>query len=202
MSAAPDEAGGTRRVALTLASAVLLAVALLGGVRSLTAERAAEARAALLAERLGAVLHGVTFERVMPAVRVPSREGAPLLVHRVRQGGRTVAAVLNVVAPDGYSGAIELLVGVRANGRLSGVRVLSHRETPGLGDRIERRRSDWITGFDGRSLERGEWRLTRSGGEGTFDALSGATITSRAVVEAVRHALVRFAAHRETVLAP
>ena len=214
MSASTDDParGDERRVALTLAIAVLAAVALLAAVRSLTAERAAIAAEAMHVESLEAVLEGVAFDLVTSVALLtpdgsPMDAHGPLRVHRVRRDGRTVAAVLGVVTPDGYSGAIELLVGVLADGSISGVRVLSHRETPGLGDRIERRRSDWITRFEGRSLEpesandapRHEWRVTRSGEGGTFDALSGATITSRAVVDAVHRALVGLEAREAEV---
>jgi len=102
-----------------------------------------------------------------------------------------VAAVLESVAPDGYSGSIRLLVGVTPDGRLLGVRVLQHQETPGLGDAIEERRSDWIRSFDGRSLGRppmARWKVRKDGGD--FDQLTGATVTPRAVVAAVRNTLL------------
>jgi electron transport complex protein RnfG len=117
----------------------------------------------------------------------------PLTVYRARKNNVPVAAILTVVAPDGYNGAIRLLVAVTSNGTISGVRVISHRETPGLGDAIEIRRSDWILGFDGHSLdtpgERG-WAVKRDGGD--FDQLTGATISPRAVVGAVYKSLKYF----------
>ena len=76
----------------------------------------------------------------------------PLPVYRARQAGQPVAAILTVVAPDGYAGSIRLLVGIDADGHLLGVRVVAHRETPGLGDAIDERKSTWIDGFKGRSL--------------------------------------------------
>ena len=102
-----------------------------------------------------------------------------------------------MVAPDGYSGDIHLLLGVDPDGRVLGLRVIRHRETPGLGDYIERRRSDWILGFDGRRLgepEAARWAVRQDGGD--FDARSGATVTPRAVVKAVRRALAGLDAHR------
>jgi electron transport complex protein RnfG len=126
----------------------------------------------------------------------------PLLAHRVRRGGDTVALLLNVVAPDGYGGPIRLLLAVDAQGRVLGVRVLAHRETPGLGDPVEERRSDWIHGFDGRSLgdpPAGRWQVRRDGGD--FDQFTGATITPRAVVHAVRDALDYVARHRGELFA-
>jgi electron transport complex protein RnfG len=117
----------------------------------------------------------------------------PSLVYRARRGGEPVAAIFNSIAPDGYSGRIHLLVGVYVDGRIAGVRVVKHAETPGLGDAVEIRKSDWITGFDGKSLSDPEadgWRVRRDGGE--FDQLTGATITPRAVVAAVHRTLLYY----------
>jgi electron transport complex protein RnfG len=114
----------------------------------------------------------------------------PLPVFRARKDGRPVAVLLTAVAPDGYSGRIKLLVGVRYDGTVAGVRVLSHQETPGLGDAIDERRSDWIFNFKGHSLQNPpekDWKVQRD--RGKFDQITGATITSRAVVKAVRKAL-------------
>ena len=159
MNAAPDEAEreGEWRSALTLAAGVLIAVALLGTMRSLTSERAARAETARLTESLAAVLSGVPFDNAPATDRLLVRDESlgspdPLSVYRARLGERPAAAVLSVVAPQGYGGAIEMLVGVRADGRVTAVRVVAHRETPGIGDRVERRRSDWITRFAGHSL--------------------------------------------------
>nr|WP_290698359.1 electron transport complex subunit RsxG [Halomonas sp. UBA3074] len=100
------------------------------------------------------------------------------------------AVILPVVTKQGYNGDIHLLVGIDAQQRISGVRVTHHQETPGLGDDIERRRSDWITHFDGQglnSLPPDSWAVAKDGG--AFDAFTGATITPRAVVNAVHDAL-------------
>ena len=123
---------------------------------------------------------------------------APVTVYRARRGNVPVAAILTPVAPDGYSGPIQLLVGVRPDGTLAGVRVSAHKETPGLGDGIETKRSDWILGFDGRSLEDPaleQWTVKRD--DGYFDQLTGATITPRAVVKAVKNALIYFDAEKD-----
>ncbi len=119
-------------------------------------------------------------------------------VYRARMGSEPVAAVLTPVAPDGYNGSIRLLVGIYHDGTLAGVRVVGHRETPGLGDGIDERRSDWIYSFDGRSLEdpgAEGWRVKRDGG--VFDQFTGATITPRAVVKAVHRSLQYFVSNRE-----
>ena len=112
------------------------------------------------------------------------------LAYQIVEHGQVNATVFTVVAPDGYTGAIELLMGVKPNGVLHGMRVISHRETPGLGDKIELRKSQWIEGFRGKSLDNPAeplWDVKRHGGE--FDQFTGATITPRAVVTAARNAL-------------
>lgn len=127
---------------------------------------------------------------------------APVSVYRARLRHRPVAVVMTPVAPGGYSGPIKLLVGVLADGSVSGVRVVAHRETPGLGDKIDIERNDWILGFDGRRLgapPRERWAVRRDGG--VFDQFTGATITARAVVSAVRDALLYFEAHRDELFA-
>ncbi|CAI8965152.1 electron transport complex subunit RsxG [Methylocaldum szegediense] len=122
----------------------------------------------------------------------------PVTIYRARKDGNPVAAILSPVAPDGYNGAIKLLVAVRVDGSLAGVRVVSHRETPGLGDPIDTDKSDWIFTFDGRSLDNpseARWKVKRDGGD--FDQFTGATITPRAVVKAVYQTLIFFERHKD-----
>ena len=122
----------------------------------------------------------------------------PVKVYRARLNKEPVAVILNSVAPDGYSGDIYLLVAIRYDGSLAGVRVVKHRETPGLGDGIDSERSDWILGFSGKSLQNppeSKWRVKRDGG--VFDQLTGATITPRAVVKAVKNTLNYYAANKD-----
>ena len=117
----------------------------------------------------------------------------PSLVYRARKQGTPVAAIFSSIAPQGYSGKIHLLVGVYTDGRIAGVRVIKHSETPGLGDAIEVRKSPWITEFNDKSLDRPDqkgWQVKRDGGE--FDQFTGATITPRAVVRAVRNTLLYY----------
>jgi Na+-translocating ferredoxin:NAD+ oxidoreductase subunit G len=107
-------------------------------------------------------------------------------------------AVLQVIAPDGYSGKIRLIISIRSDGKVGGVRVISHKETPGLGDYIEIARNKWITVFNGTSLDNhkdADWKVKKDGG--SFDYMAGATITPRAVVKAVHKALQYYAQHRE-----
>ena len=122
----------------------------------------------------------------------------PMLVYRARKHGKPVAAIIQCIAPDGYSGNIEMLVGIRVDGTLLGVRVTDHQETPGLGDNIDIRKSNWILQFDNRSLSNptpANWKVKRDGG--TFDQITSATISSRAVTKAVYHTLQYFKAHQQ-----
>ena len=107
-------------------------------------------------------------------------------------------AVMQVVAPDGYAGKIALIVSIHSDGKVGGVRVISHKETPGLGDYIDIAKNKWITVFDGKSLDDpkdANWKVKKDGG--SFDYMAGATITPRAVVKAVHKALQYFALHRD-----
>ncbi len=126
----------------------------------------------------------------------------PSLAYRARLAGQPVGVAMEVIAPDGYSGRIDLLVAVKADGTLAGVRVVSHKETPGLGDYIDIAKSNWIEIFGGKALTTGkddEWQVKKDGGQ--FDFMAGATISPRAVVKAVHKAMQYFALHRDELFA-
>jgi H+/Na+-translocating ferredoxin:NAD+ oxidoreductase subunit G len=121
-------------------------------------------------------------------------------VYRARKNGKPVAAVLTTIAPNGYNGKIKLLVGIAFDGSLTGVRVIQHKETPGLGDKIDIKKADWILNFTGRSLSNPDeslWKVKKDGGD--FDQFTGATITPRAVVGAVKKSLLYFNTHRDAL---
>lgn len=168
-----------------------------------TAPRIAENERELLLHRLHELVPAEAHDNVLDSdtinVNVASLGSKqPLTIYRARKQGKPVAAIMTVVASEGYSGDIRLLVAIRADGELAGVRVIKHNETPGLGDAIEETRSSWILGFAGKSLQNlseKEWHVKRDGG--SFDQFSGATITPRAVVKAVHNALLYFTAHRD-----
>ena len=112
------------------------------------------------------------------------------LAYRARKQGHPVAVVLEAIAPDGYGGKIKMLVAILVNGDIAGVRVISHNETPGLGDYIDIAKSNWIKIFDGTSLAKlspKDWKVKKDGGK--FEHMAGATVTPRAVVKAVHKAL-------------
>ena len=124
-------------------------------------------------------------------------------IYLARKDEAVVAAIIPVTAPDGYTGAIELIVGVNADGSVAGVRALSHRETPGLGDKVDYKKSDWVLGFNGRSLGNPDlpgWAVKKD--RGVFDQFTGATITPRAVVAATLRALQYADANRKMLFAP
>ncbi len=128
-------------------------------------------------------------------------------IYRARRNGQIEALVLETVAPDGYAGKIRLLVAVGQDGAVIGVRVIAHRETPGLGDYIEPKKDrnkerPWITQFNGltpATIEEREWKVRKDGGR--FDSVAGATVTPRAVVKAVRKAALYVEENRERLFA-
>jgi electron transport complex protein RnfG len=131
------------------------------------------------------------------AIRRRDHSSLPVTAYLAQWDNQAVATLLRITTPDGYNGEIQLMLAVRVDGTLVGVEVVDHRETPGLGDRIESGRSDWLRQFDGASLGNprlAEWKVKRDGGR--FDQLSGATITPRAVVRAVRETLDYMRTHR------
>ena len=189
----------------TLAGFALLGALSLGVMFNLTKDRIdANERAATLT-RLNALVDHQTYDNdlltdkvVLPASEFGSADA--VTVYRARKQGVPIAALFMVTAPDGYSGRIRLVVAVKADQTLAGVRVLSHKETPGLGDKIEAEKSDWILGFAGKSLQNpalSGWAVRKDGGE--FDQFTGATITPRAVVKAIRGVLTWSQPHLTTL---
>ncbi len=172
-----------------------------------TAERIAENERQALLENLHQVVPEKLYNNDIYADAIEVTDPLlgskqPLAVYRARMDGKPVAAVIASIAPEGYGGDIKLLVGIRYDGTLTGVRVLSHKETPGLGDRIEVERSDWILGFNGHSLDNPkpqQWKVKKDGG--AFDQFTGATITPRAVVKEVYNTLRYYKEHREQLFA-
>lgn len=124
----------------------------------------------------------------------------PVKWYRASKFDKPVAVIAESIAPDGYSGEIRLLVGIYMNGHIAGVRVTHHKETPGLGDKIEAKKHPWITQFKDLSLTRPEtkkWAVKKDGGE--FDAFAGATITPRAVLASLQRTLVYFAENQRDI---
>lgn len=210
----PGAAGMAIRTAATLLVFVIVFTALLASAyhwsRPYILASANEEKLALIGE----VLPHSHYDNDLLADRLalpPTPElgtGEESTIYRARLAGAPSALALEAVAPDGYAGKIRLLLAVGADGKVLGVRIIAHKETPGLGDYIEPRkdknkRRPWITQFDGRSLAdpvaRG-WKVKKDGGD--FDANTGATVTPRAIVKAVHKALGFVTAHREQLFEP
>lgn len=188
-------------------------MALLGGVALLTSAAIGVANHLTRADIVQRQLEDLqaTLQQVVPAtyydndlvrdVVTVNEGGKPVTVYRARRNGQVQAVCYQVSAPGYGSSAMVMVMGVDRNGALLGVRVISHAETPGLGDKIELSRSDWILRFNGRSLNDpppAGWAVKKDGG--VFDQFTGATITPRALVKAVKSGLEFFAAHRAMLL--
>ncbi|MDG1732644.1 MAG: electron transport complex subunit RsxG [Thalassotalea sp.] len=123
------------------------------------------------------------------------------MAYIARMDNMPVAVAITSAAPDGYNGKIKLIVALNVDGSVSGVRVLKHQETPGLGDKIETRKNDWIYGFNGKTVEAENdlrWAVKKDGG--MFDQFTGATITPRAVVKAVKNTALYFNKNKDSIL--
>lgn len=126
----------------------------------------------------------------------------PSIANVAKKQQQTAGVILEAIAHDGYSGDIKLLIAIRADGSISGVRVLAHKETPGLGDYIDIAHGNWIKLFDNESLEKTaaeKWQVKKDGGQ--YDYMVGATITPRAVVKAVKQALQFYQQNKQTLFA-
>ena len=184
-----------QRASATLAVCVLIAIIALSLTHRLTKNRIALTQHQWLTDNLQAVLPRGPYDNdpllsmhTIKAVALGSDQAVE--VYPVYKNRQPYAAVLTVVAPDGYNGAIELLLGLTADGKIIGARVTNHNETPGLGDDLELKRSDWINDFSNKSLKNTtskNWNVRKEGG--SFDAFTGATITPRATVHAIFRAL-------------
>jgi electron transport complex protein RnfG len=162
------------------------------------AARAIEDRQASLGQVIPDGIHD--NNPVLDTITMKNADGREVVVYRAMKDGR-VTGVAYEIFGSGYAGAIKLMLGVDTEGRALGVRVLAHKETPGLGDKIEVKKGDWILQFDGLSLGNPpveKWKVKKDGGK--FDQFSGATITPRGVVKAIRNGLEQFAANKTQLL--
>ncbi|MCE3253779.1 MAG: rsxG [Cellvibrio sp.] len=170
--------------------------------RIAAAERAAQQRA--LFEIIPLQDH--ENDLLSDTIPVPDNAWEPLgvdpdsKIYRARKQGEIIALIVPAIAHDGYSGDINMIVGVKRDGSIAGVRVLLHKETPGLGDKIELKKHQWILSFNGKSLTvpvLEEWKVKKDGG--VFDQFAGATITPRAVVGQVKRVLEFVAANQQSL---
>jgi Na+-translocating ferredoxin:NAD+ oxidoreductase subunit G len=194
--------------ALTLAILGAALSVVLVAIANLTRERIAHNEQAWIQQHLDALIAPGSYDNdpLTDTISVTSPQllgtTQPVSIYRARRGGTPVAAAIRSVAPDGYRGPIELLVAIARDGTLIGVQVIRHNETPGLGDAFEKRDPHWLKRFRGLSLTnppQQRWTVRRDGGE--FDAFTGATITPRAIVKAVRRTLEYYQANQDRVFA-
>lgn len=172
--------------------------ALVAVTNELTAEKIADNERQALLRSLTALVPADTIDNdIVTDTRLISEKALlgddQTLVYLGRNKGEPVAAVFSSMVPNGYSGPIKMLVAVKVDGTLGGVRVVSHKETPGLGDKVEEQRSDWIFSFNGKSLSNpalSDWKVKKDGGQ--FDQFTGATITPRAIVNGVKNTLLYY----------
>jgi len=192
------------RAGLRLGLFGLATIGLVSLVFALTREPIAQAEYQSLLQALNSLVPTESYDNDMVNDTRPLAATAelglkkPAVVYRARQRGEVFAAAFPFAAPDGYNGPVNMLLAVDREGAILGVRIVSHTETPGLGDRIENRKSDWTGQFVGKSLANPDtagWRVRKDGGE--FDQFTGATITPRIIVKAVRRALLYVDAHPE-----
>lgn len=194
------------KTGLTLALIAAICTALVAATYQATRDRIAANEKAMLEQSLQPALSGVFFDSGVSESRLiiePPHElpgSGPAIIYRVYAEDVPVAALFVVTARDGFSGPIRILLGVEADGTVTGLRILEHRETPGLGDRIESERSDWVFQFEGRSIEDplpSGWAIKVDDGE--FDQLTGASVTPRAIIKAMRDTLMYFESHRDEI---
>jgi electron transport complex protein RnfG len=200
-----------RRNAIGLAIFAVVTAGAIAVTQVMTADRIAYNIKAAEARALNQILPASSYDNDLlnDTMDVDSRFNQQLLgpladnalIYRARNNGSVSAVILPAIAPDGYTTNIDLIVGINRDGSLAGVRVVAHRETPGLGDKIDTRKSDWILSFANKSLNNPtseQWAVKKDGGD--FDQFTGATITPRAVVRAVKRALMFFDMHKDLLL--
>lgn len=192
--------------AVTLMIFAIIGATLVGLTHENTIEKIRHNEKLTLLKKLNTILPAASYDNKLLEDTVTLKADyllgtdSPSTAYIAKKQGQAVAVVLYAVAPNGYNGPIGLLVGIRSDGRLAGVRVIKHRETPGLGDAIEEKKSDWILGFDNRSLDKPaskKWKVKKDGG--IFDQFTGATITPRAVVRAIHSSLIYFDKNRDEI---
>lgn len=190
---------------MLLKSLVLVVVfsALISGVARLTAPRIVEQQHAYTQRQLSVILPQGSYDPPLQrSMQTLAIEGIPepATIYLARKNQQPVAVLIDLITPDGYSGDIRLLVAVDVAGRIIASRILTHKETPGLGDAIDADKSDWMKQFEGQSLTtvpKDQWRPDRQGG--AFDTISSATITSKAVTSALARALMAYEQQHQIV---
>ena len=199
-----------KKNSLILAIFAIACTAMVGIVNELTKNKIKEQAQLQLLNTLHSIIEPNRYNNkitqdcidlnVVSANSAAINENVSQLAYVARIDSKPVAIAITNTAPDGYSGNIDLIIAINIDESISGVRVLSHSETPGLGDKVEFRKSDWITSFTGKKLlseQDTRWAVTKDGG--IFDQFTGATITPRAVVKAIKKTLLYFKKNKSTI---
>ena len=192
---------------LILGLFAVVGTALVGVTHQVTADKITDNERLALLRKLNQILPSEKYDNDLLhttiSLEADNRLGQekPSTIYIAERKNEISAMIFPVIAPKGYSGEIKMLVGINIDGTLAGVRIVSHKETPGLGDVMEINKSDWVLGFNGKSLndpDERKWKVKRDGG--AFDQFTGATITPRAVVQAVHLCLVYFDRHKKELI--
>ncbi len=186
-----------KKAGSSLAFFALISVVLVATTNSLTKHKIKENQAKMLLKALNEIAPKNSYDNDLAHSKIvikPTENGfiRETPVYLATMKGKYVAAIFEVTTLNGYSGAITLLLGINAKDKsVTGLRVIKHHETPGLGDKMETRKSNWVFGFNGKSLDNPSienWQVKNDGGD--FDQFTGATITPRAIVNVARSTLL------------
>ncbi len=192
---------------LILGIFALICTALVAMVNELTSaqikQQETQELGRIIQQIIPAQLHDNSLPEYCILITAPSALGTqnPMPAFIATEKGKPTAIAMETIAPDGYNGNIRIIVGIDAQGVVLGVRTLAQQETPGLGDKIEIRKSDWVNSFKGMVLNAttaSQWKVKKDGGD--IDEFTGATITPRAYVKAVKNTLQYFNQHKARLL--
>lgn len=184
---------------ILLALFAIAVAALIAFIESSTREKRAESLRKVKSMALEQVIPATQRDNILLDDYIETDDAvylklkAPGKIHIAKKQGIVTGFIIPTRAPDGYAGSIMSIVGVDTKGKILGVRILQHQETPGLGDKVDTKKSDWVFSFNGKSLDitpANAWAVKKDKGE--FDQFTGATITPRAVVKSIHNALVFF----------
>ena len=194
------------RVMILVAIMAITASVIVSGSYEISHERILKNQQNRQLETLDELLQNSNYDEIIENFNstdsiniIENSEPRPLYI-AIRNNAAT-AVVYSAGSSQGYNGPIDMLIGISMDGNVMGVRIINHRETPGLGDLIEIEKSDWITHFNQKSLldpPLSEWKVVKDGGK--FDGFTSATITARAVIHTVREALINFEKNKEKII--
>jgi len=188
------------RVALRVGLFSFIIIGIISMTYHATKDKIADNEYQALLQSLQAVISNNSYDNnlVQDVIQLHNKT-----IYRARKSGKPIAVLIISQTNHGYNGAIRLLIAINTQSKILGVRVLNHTETPGLGDKIELKKSDWVLSFTNKSLvsiNSSQWAVKHDGGE--FDQFTGATITPRAIVNEVKQTALFFQAHQQEIFTP